>query len=234
MSLDIEEELIFSASQPDEGVDFSQFEDRIGVGFNQYGIRENYDDDGNLESVDAIFAAMKPGPPERRNGVRITNSFLDNVASKDYKPNPPHLKDHDRENTFARIGEVKDVWFVDQEETLFLMTRTPNVEGSQNHQEAIARYTHDPPEIRDGSLSFGKNYEAARNDDGEPEMIDGMMQEFSTTNFPGGYDDGGINAAFSEALEEAVTQFDDSESGSEDPEENSVTDFAVETNTIQF
>jgi len=82
-----------------------------------------------------------------------------------------------------------------------LMTRTPNIEGSDNHQEAIARYTHNPPAIRDGSLGFGSNYEAKMNNNGVPEMVDGKFREFSTVNFPGGYDRGGVNAAFADAIE---------------------------------
>jgi hypothetical protein len=204
MELNINENLTFSASTPDEDIDFShsEFQSRIGTGFNNHGVRENYDDNGDLESVDVIFEAMEPGPPDRRNGVRITDEFLNSVASKDYSPNPPHLKDHDAEDTFARIGEVKEEWFSERLDKFMVMTRTPNVEGSRNHQEAIARYTHDPPEIRDGSLGFGQNYTAKRNEDGEPEMVDGKFREFSTTNFPGGYDDGGVNTAFAEAIEE--------------------------------
>jgi hypothetical protein len=200
MALNIDEELTFHASRPDENMDFEQFEDRIGLGFNDHGVRKNQTSSGELESVDVVFQAMEPGPPERRNGVRITDDFLDKVAAKDYSPNPPHLKDHQAEDTFARIGEVRDAWFSDAVGKLMVMTRTPNIEGSSNHQEAIARYTHNPPEIRDGSLGFGKNYEAAMNDDGEPEMKDGKFREFSTVNFPGGYDEGGVNTAFADAI----------------------------------
>jgi hypothetical protein len=248
--LQIDEKLAFSASTAEE-VDFSheEFQARVGTGFNEHGVRENREN-GDLQSVDVIFKAMEPGPPERRNGVRITGDFLGKVAAKDYDPNPPHLKDHDAENTFARIGEVKDAWFSDRLDNLMLMVRTPNVEGSQNHQEAIARYTHDPPEIRDGSLGFGRNYEAAINDDGEPEMQDGKFREFSTVNFPGGYDEGGVATAFAEAVDEAAEDFaeeveeeaDDFEIDTsvltfDDPSsegENLATDSAVETNNITF
>lgn len=235
--LNIEEHLTFSASTPDGDIDFShsEFKERVGEGFNEHGVRENYDDDGDLESVDVIFEAMEPGPPERRNGVRITEDFLDKVAEKDYQPNPPHLKDHDDKDTFARIGEVRTAWFSNRLNKLMLMTRTPNIEGSTNHQEAVARYTHDPPAIRDGSLGFGQQYEAVRNEDGEPEMKDGKFREFSTTNFPGGYDEGGVNAAFAEAIEDADVEFDDPADDDGKSGENSATeDFAVETETIQF
>jgi hypothetical protein len=217
MTLNINETLTFSASMAGEGLNFDheEFQARVGTGFNEYGVRENHDENGNVESVDVIFQAMEPGPPEDRNGVRITDEFLENVAGKDYSPKPPHLKDHDVGDSFARIGQVEDAWFSDRIGKLMLMTRTPNVEGSQNHQEAIARYTHEPPEIRDGSLGFGKDYEAVRNDSGEPEMKDGKFREFSTVNFPGGYDDGGVNAAFSAAIEEREFDTHDGEMDSD-------------------
>ena len=203
--LHIDEHFTFSASTPDEEINFShsEFKDRVGDGFSEHGVRKNFDADGDLKSVDVIYQAMEPGPPERRNGVRITEDFLDNVAGKEYN-NPPHLKDHDDQDTFAKIGDVQTAWFSDRLGKLMLMTRTPNIEGSSNHQEAIARYTHDPPSIRDGSLGFGNNYKAVRNQDGEPEMKDGKFREFSTTNFPGGYDEGGVNTAFAEAIEDEV------------------------------
>lgn len=202
--LEIEETLKFGASVSDGDIDFShsEFQERVGEGFNEHGVRENYSEDGSkLQSVDVIFEAMEPGPPERRNGVRITENFLQKVAEKEYDT-PPHLKDHEDKDTFARIGEVRDVWFSDRLDKLMLMTRTPNIEGSSNHQEAVARYTHEPPQITDGSLGFGQNYEAVMNEQGEPEMRDGKFREFSTTNFPGGYDSGGVNRAFAEAIEE--------------------------------
>jgi hypothetical protein len=219
MELEINETLTFSASTPDEEIDFShsEFETHVGTGFNDHGVRENHTSEGDLESVDVIFEAMEPGPPERRNGVRITEDFLDNVAAKDYSPNPPHLKDHNDQDTFSRIGEVRESWFSERLDKLMLMTRTPNIEGSRNHQEAVARYTHDPPAIRDGSLGFGTNYEARKNEEGEPEMVDGKFREFSTTNFPGGYDEGGVNAAFVEALEDVDEDF--AEHGEVDMEE---------------
>jgi len=213
-TLDIDQHLHFSASAPDGEIDFthSEFTERVGGGFNEHGVRENTTD-GHTESVDVIFQAMEPGPPERRNGVRITPEFLERVGSKEYEQNPPHLKDHNDTDTFARIGEVRDAWFSERLGKLMLMTRTPNIEGSQNHSEAVARYTHDPPAIRDGSLGFGNNYEAVMNDDGEPEMRDGKFREFSTVNFPGGYDEGGVNTAFAEAVGEY------SEHGEDGPEE---------------
>lgn len=233
-TLNIDETLAFSASTPDDSLDFSRFEERIGVGFNEYGIRKNRDEEGNLDSVDVIFEAMEPGPPDRRNGVRITDEFLSNVAGKTYE-DPPHLKDHKGKDTFSRIGRVKDVWFDDLSEKLLLMTRTPNIEGSQVYGEAVARYTHEPPEITDGSAGFGNQYEAVRNDDGEAELVDGKLREFSTVNFPGGYDEGGVSAAFADAASEAVTEFDDStEEESPDGADVGENSAAVKTETITY
>jgi hypothetical protein len=235
-TLNITEELAFSASTPDGNIDFShsEFKERVGEGFNEYGVRENTDEDGNIESVDVIYQAMEPGPPEDRNGVRITDDFLDKVAGKNYTPNPPHLKDHDDKDSWARIGDVRQAWFSDRLNKLMLMTRTPNIEGSRNHQEAVARYTHDPPAIRDGSVGFGQNYEAVRNSDGEPEMKDGRFREFSTVTFPGGYDEGGVNTAFAEAVEEATAEFDDPADKETESGENSATEFAVQSETFEF
>lgn len=234
--LNITEKLAFSASTADEGINFdhSEFEERVGTGFNEYGVRKNFNDEGDLESVDVIYQAMEPGPPEERNGVRITDSFLDKVGGKDYSNRPPHLKDHNDKDTFARIGDVRNAWFSDRLDKLMLMTRTPNIEGSQNHQEAVARYTHEPPAIRDGSLGFGNNYTAVRNEDGEPEMKDGKFREFSTVNFPGGYDEGGVNAAFAEAIEDAEAEFDDPADEGGSGENSATGDFAVDTETVQF
>jgi hypothetical protein len=149
--LNINENLVFTASTPDDDIDFShsEFAERVGTGFNEHGVRENYAEDGEtLESVDVIFGAMEPGPPEDRNGVRITEVFLDKVGGKEYASPPPHLKDHEDKNSWARIGDVREKWFSERLGKFFLMTRTPNIEGSRNHQEAVARYTHDPPAIR--------------------------------------------------------------------------------------
>lgn len=193
----------------------TEFREVGGEDFNEHGVRKNIDEDGNLNSVDVVYKAMEAGPPEERNGVRITNDLLRYVASADYSNEPPFIKDHNRTDTFAKIGNVKSVAFKDG---LWLMNRVPNVEGSQNHQEAISRFTHDPPQITDGSVGFGKDYKAVRNDEGEPELKEATLQEFSTTNFPGGYDDGGLQTAFQEAAEEASIINDDfgNEGGDED------------------
>jgi hypothetical protein len=185
--LHAEDELEFAASfgKPDPKA--------LAEGFNRYGIRENYDDEDRLVSVDAVFEAMEPGGPDDRNGVRITPEFLRRVAEKDYNPSPPYIMDHQRE-TLAHIGFVKRVWYDPTREKLNLMTRTYNT-GAQTHDEIISRLTNDPPVLTDGSIGFGRDYEAMKNDDGEIELVDGRIREFSTTPFPGGYDQGGLRAA---------------------------------------
>jgi hypothetical protein len=158
--------------------------------FNDYGIRENTDNDDNLVSVDAVFEAMEPGPPEDRNGVRITADFLEEVAGKDYSNRPPYLMDHEKD-TLSHIGFIQDVWYNDSKEKLMLMARAYNT-GSQTSDEVIKRMTFDPPMIQDGSIGFGEQFEMAKNDDGEATLTDGRIKEFSTTPFPAGYDDGGL------------------------------------------
>lgn len=240
MTLDIDADLSFSATAPDE-LDFSaeEFVNRVGEGFNEHGVRKNYDEDEDgIHSVDVIFEAMEPGPPKRRNGVRITESFLRSVSEKDYSTDPPHLMDHRDKETFAKIGDVKDVWFSDRLSKLMLMARVPNT-GAPTHTEAVSRYTFDPPSIRNGSVGFGDQYEARRNDDGEPELVTAKLREFSTVNFAGGYDEGGVAAAFAEEASDAVdAEFDDppdEEPGDGDGGENSAAKtFSVETETITF
>lgn len=246
LNLDAELEFAASSVDPDsKSLDFEseEFRDRVGEGFNEYGVRKNYDDDsGDLRSVDVVFEAMEAGPPDRRNGVRITENFLQTVSAKDYRQEPLHLKDHRSKDTFADMGKVKEVWFSEQAEKLALMVNVPNT-GGPTHAEAISRYTWEPPEIRNGSVGFGTNYKAVRNDDGEPELVDGKVREFSTVNFPGGYDSGGVAAAFADAATEAALEFDDEADAQKpdegDASENSATDtndstFSVETETLTF
>lgn len=226
--LNISEELAFSAEPAANDSIPESFRDEVGDGFNEYGVRENTDDEGDLQSVDVLYHAMEPGPPERRNGVRITPDFLKRVAGKDYSRQLPFLKDHNKQDTFAKLGTVQTVEFAG--EGLWLMNRIRNIDGSRNHQEAIARYTAHPPEIIDGSVGFDKDYTAVRNESGEPELRDATLKEFSTTNFPGGYDEGGLATAFAEAAVDAAdTDFEvDDENGSE----NSGSSVAVRTETI--
>lgn len=169
--------------------------------FNEYGIRENYNDDGELVSVDAVYEAMEPGPPSERNGVRITPEFLQQLAEKDYsgQAEPPHLMDHTKK-TLSQIGRVKKVWYNDETEKLMLMARAYNT-GSDTHDEIINRLTFTPPTIRDGSVGLGDDYEFERNDDGEIELTDGRIREFSTTPFPAGYDSGGLKTDWTDTSE---------------------------------
>lgn len=234
--LNVDADLEFAAKAPD-GVDFSheEFTQRLGTGWNEYGVRTNYDQSDDLRSVDVIFGAMEPGPPERRNGVRITEDFLRSVASKDYSDEPPHLKDHKSRDTFADLGTVREVWFSERLSKLMLMVRVPNT-GAPTHTEAVSRYTFEPPAIRNGSVGFGRQYTAEVNDDGEPELVDGKLREFSTVNFPGGYDDGGVAAAFAEEAVEAAdaVEVDDAPNGDDGAENSAAESFSVDTETITF
>lgn len=204
-SLNIDEELSFSASfgAPDP--------EALADGFNQYGVRENFDDDGNLRSVDVNYEAMEPGKPEDRNGVRITEDFLREVASKDYSGAEPFMLDHTRK-TLSKAGNVEDVWFSEDAGKLMVQSRIPNT-GAQTHDELIKRFTYEPPTVTNGSIGLGDSYEAIRNDAGEPELVDGKLQEFSTTPFPGGYDDGGLRASFAESAVEAAESFEGDNGG---------------------
>lgn len=168
-------------------------EKELATEFNEHGIRKNTNEDGELISVDAVYEAMEPGPPEKRNGVRITADFLRNVANKDYSDSPPYLMDHSKD-TLSQIGFVKDVWFNESTKKLMVMARAFNT-GSQTHDEIINRLTHEPPTIKDGSVGFGDDYESERQD-GEVVLTDGKIREFSTTPFPGGYDEGGLKTDY--------------------------------------
>jgi hypothetical protein len=158
--------------------------------FNEHGISRNFDNKGELISVDAVYEAMEAGPPERRNGVRVTDEFLQRVADKDYSEKPPYLMDHKRD-TLSQIGHVEDVWFDESSEKLMLMARVFNT-GSPTHDEIISRLTFEPPTITDGSIGFSESTTMAQNDEGETVLEDGRIREFSTTPFPAGYDDGGL------------------------------------------
>jgi hypothetical protein len=207
-SLNINEELSFAASfgDPDPNA--------IADGFNEFGVRKNLDENGDLRSVDVNYEAMEPGDPENRNGVRITEEFLRTVASKDYSGSQPFMMDHER-TTLAKGGDVRDVWFSEEAGKLMVQSRIPNT-GSRTHDELIKRFTYEPPTVTNGSIGFGDSYEAIRNDDGEPELVDGTLREFSTTPFPGGYDDGGLRAAFAEEAVEAAEEFADGDNATLD------------------
>ena len=208
-SLNIDEELAFSASfgNPEAAA--------LADGFNQYGVRENTDEDGNLRSVDVNYEAMEPGEPENRNGVRITEDFLRKVGAKDYSGDEPYMLDHTRK-TLSKAGHVRKVWFSEEAGKLMVQSRIPNT-GARTHEELIKRFTYEPPTITNGSVGFGDSYEAVRNDAGEPELVDGTLQEFSTTPFPGGYEDGGLRAAFAESAVDAAESFEVSDEPNDTP-----------------
>ncbi|AAO61390.1 prohead protease Pro [Halophage HF1] len=207
-------------------------------GFNEYGVRENRAEDGELVSVDVVYEAMEPGPPEDRNGVRITDTFLRKVAEKNYSGQEPYMLGHS-DRPLDEIGKVQKVWFEESVEKLMLMNRVFNT-GAPTHDEVVKRLTYTPPTMTDGSVGFGNQYEAVVNDDGEPELIDGQIREFSTVPFPGGYDEGGLglpSAAFAESIMEQVNAAVDDEDEANpldvgESSENSA--FSVRTETISF
>lgn len=179
-------------------------------GFNEHGVRVN--EDG---SVDVRFRAMEPGT---RRGVDVTENFLTNVVSHDYSEIPVQL-DHSK-SQMANVGiiEPDKVDFVD--DGLHLQAHFPNT-GSSVREDVIADFTHDPPQIRDGSIGFDpKSVEVKKPEKrGENiEFVDAQIREFSLTPFPAGYDDGGLTPEFSEAVEEAVFAEDDCGCGPEDSE----------------
>jgi len=176
------------------GFSASPVKDSFIDGFNEFGVRRNFSDDGEtITSVDAIYEAMAPGAPENRNGFRITEEFLRTLANKDYSNNPPYMMDHS-EDTLSQIGFVKDVWFDETKGKLMLLARAYNT-GSTIHNEIVNRLTHEPPATPDGSVGLNESYKAIRNDDDEVEIVDARIEEFSTTPFPGGYDEGGLRAS---------------------------------------
>jgi len=173
--------------------------DSLGEGFNQYGVREH--EDG---SIDVIFAAMEPGT--RHEGtpfeVDITSEFLSKVASKSYPERIPLQFDHSHSQQ-ANVGWVYGDKIKFSDGFLRVMAHVPAT-GSQIREDTIADFTHDPPAITDGSVGLDPRSievkEAAKR--GDPaEFMDAVLQEFSLTPFPAGYDDGGLSPHFSEVSE---------------------------------
>lgn len=209
------------------------FPDTISLdGFNDYGIRENRNDDGDLQSVDVVYEAMEPGPPKDRNGVRITEEFLKTVAGKEYDQTEPYMLGHS-DKPLDEVGKIQEVWFSDTAGKLMLMNRVFNT-GANTHDEVISRLTHNPPTMTDGSVGLGSNYEAVVNASDEPELIDGRIREFSTVPFPGGYDEGGVGLPTSsfadKVLDKAGGNVDDGANVEESPE-----NFATAvTETVSF
>jgi hypothetical protein len=198
-------------------------------GFNEHGVRENKNESGELTSVDVVYEAMQPGPPENRNGVRITEEFLRTVAGKDYSQQEPYMLGHS-EKPLDEVGKMRDVWFSGVANKLMVMNRVFNT-GAATHDEVISRLTHTPPTMTDGSVGLGNNYQAIINDDDEPELVDGKIREFSTVPFPGGYDDGGVGLPSSDFAESVLEMAEDDEEpdGDFDSEDNPV---SVETISI--
>lgn len=174
-------------------------------GFNEYGVREN--EDG---SVDVRFEAMEPGV---RKNVNITTDFLQNVVSHDYDRIPLQM-DHS-ESQRANAGYI-DPEYLDFNGKVVLQAHVPNT-GSSIRDDIIADFTHEPPQIKDISLSFDPRtveIMEPENRGDPPKFADARLREVSLTPFPAGYDNGGLTPAFSSAVEKAVI---DPEEFNDDP-----------------
>ncbi len=183
----------------------------LSEGFNQYGVRENYDDDENLESIDVIFEAMEPGI---RRGVEVTPEFLNFVATNS-DPGSPVMLDHSS-SQLAKVGNINEIKFSDN--FLRLKVNIPNT-GSSVKTDVIADFTHEPPDITDGSVGFDRDsveFTDPESDDAHARFTEAVLKEFSLTPFPAGYDNGGISAQFSEM----VNEYRDESSGKADDAES--------------
>lgn len=192
----------------------------LSEGFNRHGIKETED------RVEFIYEAMQPG---LRNGFRITEDFLRDTA-QEFNGNLPLMAFHNKRQ--LSLGNVTEMWFSDG--ALRLRGYVPKT-GAQSHQEVVERMTYDPPQIQDGSVGFGQNYELTKNEAGEPELVGGVPMEFSLTHFPGGYDKdtGGLKAQFEQAFEEYQGGQDDDNPQSEEVGFESA-DSRLVTETIEF
>jgi hypothetical protein len=182
-------------------------------GYNEHGVKE-YDDG----SIDVVYRAMEPGT---RNGLEITADFLQTTVGYQYGSLPFQM-DHSL-SQHDNVGSIGELWFRDG--ALGLRGHIPNT-GSSTRSDVIDDFTHDPPAITDGSISFDnrtveydlpEGYESIEqwfwfgdHENEHPELVDAKVQEFSLTPFPGGYDteSGGLSPAFQE-------QFGNPPSGSE-------------------
>ena len=175
-------------------------------GFNEYGVRENRSDEGELESIDVVYRAMEPG---LRKNIRVTPDFLRSVAANFSEvAGAPTQYDHSKSQR-ANVGRISRAWFGSN--ALYLMNNIPNT-GSSVRSDTISDFLHEPPAITDGSVGFGRDYEIAYNDETEEyEFVDATIREFSLTPFPAGYDTGGLSAAFSEAVSTLVDDSGNSE-----------------------
>lgn len=184
--------------------------DTLGDGFNEYGVRENYDGD-ELESIDVIYDAMEPGV---RKGVEITPEFLRTVAEN--SESVPIQYDHSHSQRM-NVGYLNEMKFAEDAQKLRKIFNIPNT-GSQIRTDTIADFTHSTgPQIRDGSVGFDpRSLEFAEpdSDEAKAQFTDGKIIEFSLTPFPAGYDNGGITPRFSQAVESFAEEEAESESDS--------------------
>ena len=181
----------------------------LADGYNEYGVRENYSDDDDLESIDVIFEAMEPGV---RKGVEITSEFLQFVANNS-ESGVPAMLDHSS-SQLAKAGNVTDVKFSDN--FLRVKVNVPNT-GSSVKEDIIADFTHDPPDIQDGSVGFDTDsieFTEPESEDAHAKFQEAKLQEFSFTPFPGGYDEGGLTPKFSEMVDEFAVGEKEWEEGS--------------------
>lgn len=170
-------------------------------GFNEFGVRENVSEDGDLDSIDVIFNAMEPGI---RKDIEVTPQFLARIAEK-YSDPLPALLDHSHEQ-LSQVGTITAVKFADYSNKLRLMLNIPNT-GNSVKADVISDFTHTPPAITDGSVGFNPKtlkFAEAESDDALAQFDDGELIEFSFTPFPAGYDDGGLSPVFSDAVDSFV------------------------------
>lgn len=179
-------------------------------GFDEYGIRRNYEDDGEtVESIDVIYNAMEPGI---RKDVEVTPEFLRSVA-ENAPTDIPIQYDHSHSQR-ANVGYLNDIKYSESDEFLKTMFNIPNT-GSQIRSDTIADFTHSTgPQIQDGSVGFDpRSLEFAEPgaEEAAARFESAKLIEFSLTPFPAGYDNGGISPKFSEAVTDFTEQIPDPE-----------------------
>jgi hypothetical protein len=202
MTISIDADLEFTASPAAPPEAFSADGVRDLTDFNEYGVRQTRDENGNLLSVDVVYRAMEPG---LRKNVRVTPEFLARVA-ENFSGTIPLQYDHSHSQR-ANVGYVTDVWA--GADALWLMATVPNT-GSTIRSDTIADFTYQPPAITDGSVGFGRDYEVEFNEEAEEyAFVNASLAEFSLTPFPAGYDHGGLSPAFCEAASEVGLFVDD-------------------------
>lgn len=196
----------------------------LNEGFNEFGVRENYDGD-ELESIDVIFDAMEPGV---RKQVEITPEFLESIASKADEGLPVQY-DHSRSQR-DNVGSITHTKF---EEKLKLMINIPNT-GSSIRSDTISDFTHSTgPQITDGSIGLDPKsleFDESDKDEALVKFVDGDLVEFSLTPFPGGYDDGGIVSRFNKEFFKKNVESDIQEESAESMLEVEESKLTYETN----